>query len=262
MNLAAFQSVFSTLTGNDPFPWQEELFFEWFSKGQIPKVCDLPTGLGKTSVVTLWLIALAWHPEKMPRRLVYIVNRRTVVDQTTDEVTYLQEKLADAGLKAPLDKLCTVAGKLPLAVSTLRGQLADNREWSTDPCRPAIIVGTVDMIGSRLLFSGYGRLGRYSRSLHAGLLGQDTLIILDEAHLCPVFEATLRQALKENQRWPAIRPSYVLSLSATQSGSDAVAPSDLFALDEERLLKRDALDWRRVHAKKALRFLPAPEPTE
>jgi len=44
----------------------------------------------------------------------------------------------------------------PLAISTLRGELADNREWQTDPARPAIIVGTVDMIGSRLLFSGYG----------------------------------------------------------------------------------------------------------
>ena len=27
-----------------------------------------------------------FRPDKMPRRLVYVVNRRTVVDQTTDEV--------------------------------------------------------------------------------------------------------------------------------------------------------------------------------
>ena len=43
----------------------------------------------------------------------------------------------------------------PLAISTLRGQFADNAEWRDDPARPAIITGTVDMIGSRLLFSGY-----------------------------------------------------------------------------------------------------------
>jgi len=41
-----------------------------------------------------------------------------------------------------------------LAVSTLRGQFADNRQWADSPSQPAIIIGTVDMIGSRLLFSG------------------------------------------------------------------------------------------------------------
>ena len=44
----------------------------------------------------------------------------------------------------------------PLALSTLRGELADNREWQADPACAAIVIGTVDMIGSRLLFSGYG----------------------------------------------------------------------------------------------------------
>jgi len=68
----------------------------------------------------------------------------------------------------------------PLAISTLRGQFADNREWSADPSRPAVICGTVDMIGSRLLFSGYG-VGFKSRPLHAGFLGQDALLIHDEA---------------------------------------------------------------------------------
>ena len=41
-----------------------------------------------------------------------------------------------------------------IGVSTLRGQFADNAEWRNDPARPAIITGTVDMVGSRLLFSG------------------------------------------------------------------------------------------------------------
>jgi CRISPR-associated endonuclease/helicase Cas3 len=46
----------------------------------------LPTGLGKTSIIAIWLIALTNRPEVTPRRLVYVVNRRTVVDQTTTEV--------------------------------------------------------------------------------------------------------------------------------------------------------------------------------
>jgi CRISPR-associated endonuclease/helicase Cas3 len=77
-----------------------------------------------------------------------------------------------------------------LRVSTLRGQHVDNRAWLKDPAAPAIIVGTVDMIGSRLLFSGYG-VSRKMRPYHAGLLGADTLVVLDESHLVPPFERLL-----------------------------------------------------------------------
>jgi CRISPR-associated helicase Cas3 len=149
--LIRFRDAFNELTGNRPFPWQEDLYMRWLSQGKFPSSCNLPTGLGKTSVVAIWLIALANHPEKMPRRLVYVVNRRTVVDQTTEEVLNYRRRIAELNDK---DLLQRQLGSL--AISTLRGQFADNREWSANPSRPAVIVGTVDMIGSRLLFSGYG----------------------------------------------------------------------------------------------------------
>jgi CRISPR-associated endonuclease/helicase Cas3 len=87
-----FSALFQALTGTNPFPWQQSLY-ESFVRGEIPSVADIPTGLGKTSVVAIWLIALINHPNKMPRRLVYVVNRRTVVDQTTTEVMRLRERL-------------------------------------------------------------------------------------------------------------------------------------------------------------------------
>src|ERR1035441_8716454 len=93
-NLEQFRSAFERLTGYAPFPWQEALYVDWFSKGIFPSSCNLPTGLGKTSVVGIWLIALACHPVKMPRRLVYVVNRRTVVDQTTEEVVKYRQRIA------------------------------------------------------------------------------------------------------------------------------------------------------------------------
>ncbi len=79
-----FASDFENLTGNPPFPWQEVLYrrFVGIDPGGIPSSCNLPTGLGKTSVVAVWLIALA-NGASVPRRLIYVVNRRTVVDQTT-----------------------------------------------------------------------------------------------------------------------------------------------------------------------------------
>jgi CRISPR-associated endonuclease/helicase Cas3 len=133
--------------------------------------------LGKTSVIAIWLLARDVNP-LLPRRLVYVVNRRTVVDQTTLEVEKYQNSRPN------------------LAVSTLRGQFADNREWSADPSREAVICGTVDMIGSRLLFSGYG-VGYKAKPLHAGFLGHDVLVVHDEAHLEPAFQRLL-EALSPN----------------------------------------------------------------
>ena len=169
MESIVFDTTFAALTGNQPFPWQRALYERFVSNSpdNIPASCNLPTGLGKTSVIAVWLIALANHSDKMPRRLVYVVNRRTVVDQTTDEVERYRRHLTgeEGSNKKLLEELATrllalsATADIPLAISTLRGQFADNREWSEDPSRPAVICGTVDMIGSRLPFSGYG-IGR------------------------------------------------------------------------------------------------------
>jgi CRISPR-associated endonuclease/helicase Cas3 len=211
----AFDADFTLLTGNRPFPWQRALY-ERFVGSDFPKVCDLPTGLGKTSVIALWLLALATNPT-LPRRLVYVVNRRTVVDQSTAEAERLLRQLLEPEarhLHNALDALAAVPAKHPLAISTLRGEFADNGAWRRDPSRPAIIVGTVDMIGSRLLFSGYG-CGFRSKPLHAGFLGQDALLIHDEAHLELAFQSLLTVIADEQRRSNEPRPLKVLALSAT-----------------------------------------------
>ena len=182
MSDTTFKTRFKVLTGHEPFPWQIELFEKRFANGEFPHSCNLPTGLGKTLIVAIWLIALMDQPGKIPRRLVYVVNRRTVVDQTTEEVEKLCENLSK------LENVPKHARQV--TISTLRGQYADNHEWSADPSRPAVICGTVDMIGSRLLFSGYG-VGFKAKPLHAGFLGQDVLVVHDEAHLEPAFQDLL-----------------------------------------------------------------------
>src|SRR5262245_51394762 len=118
-----FATTFRGLTGNEPFPWQRALY-EQFRSGAFPASCNLPTGLGKTSVIALWLIAVAnaGREGHVPRRLVYIVNRRTVVDQATDEAHRLRDRLATVPvLAARLSSLCAVTNDPPLAISTLRG---------------------------------------------------------------------------------------------------------------------------------------------
>ncbi len=236
MSVINFDIAFARLTRHPPFPWQRDLYETWFTQGRFPDACTLPTGLGKTSVVPIWLIALANAPDRVPRRLVYVVNRRTVVDQTTTEAEKLRRNAADAGVPTP-------------AISTLRGQFADNRAWSANPSKPAIVVGTVDMIGSRLLFSGYG-IGFKLRPLHAGFLGQDVLLIHDEAHLEPAFQELLlaiQREQHENERaeklpWPRLR---VMELTATSRGGGT-----LFKLSDQD--RAEPKVRRRIEARKAI----------
>lgn len=225
-----FQSGFYALTGHTPFEWQTRLFQEIIA-GNWPERCDIPTGLGKTSVMTIWLLALVWKLQQgditIPRRLVYIVDRRVVVDQATAEAEKLQAKIMDVNatgipqqIRATLSAACLPASAAnPFVISTLRGQFQDNQLWSHDPTRAAVIVGTVDMIGSRLLFSGYG-LGKYPQSLQAGLLAQDTLIVLDEAHLCPSFDTLLSNVREYVEKHHLLRPFKVLFLTATGRNSN------------------------------------------
>lgn len=261
-----FRTEFESLTGNSPFPWQEALYNEWFSIGKFPAQCSLPTGLGKTSIVAIWLLALANQPDLVPRRLVYVVNRRTVVDQTTTEVEKYRTALQSVALQAVrkrLIDLCALplevgdnAAASPLALSTLRGHFADNREWTADPARPAIIAGTVDMIGSRLLFSGYG-IGFKSKPLHAGFLGQDVLLVHDEAHLEPAFQTLLdsikKQQWNEEKSHSGPRPKLqVIELSATTRSvkNDGDNEYDCFELTEED--HSHAIIQERIRATKLL----------
>jgi CRISPR-associated endonuclease/helicase Cas3 len=199
-----------------PFPWQENLLDD-FRDGRMHPAVDIPTGLGKTSVMAIWLVARALGAA-VPRRLVYVVDRRAVVDQATAQALRLRDFVEqDEGIKLRLG----LTGR-SLPVSTLRGQYVDNREWLDDPAGPAIIVGTVDMTGSRLLFQGYG-VSRKMRPYHAGLLGSDTLVVLDEAHLVPAFEDMLGEAAngidlfgpKDEERRALVPRFKLMSLSAT-----------------------------------------------
>ncbi len=231
-------------TEHSPFPWQSRLL-ELFRDGQIPRALDLPTGLGKTSVLAIWLVARALGAD-LPRRLVYVVDRRAVVDQSTRVAEDLRKWVAR---KSDVRDALGLTDEKPLPISTLRGQFVDNREWLDDPASPAIVVGTVDMIGSRLLFEGYG-VSRKMRPYQAGLLGADTLFVLDESHLVPAFERLIEQVSQHTATRSAacptqacIPPVRLISLSATGRKHAAV-----FRLSEEDL--EHPVVRARYHAKK------------
>ncbi|MBK8978724.1 MAG: type I-U CRISPR-associated helicase/endonuclease Cas3 [Planctomycetes bacterium] len=248
--------LLTEVLGRTPFPWQRRLLAQ-LSAGAVPRALDLPTGLGKTSVMAVWLAARVSGATDLPRRLVYIVDRRAVVDQATREAERLRVRVAEAGLGRALG-----LGGQPLPISTLRGQFIDNREWLEDPASPAIVVGTVDMIGSRLLFEGYAS-SRRMRPYHAALLGNDALFVLDESHLVPPFEHLLEAVCGQddlrdaagpaNSSEPtAVRRPKLLALSATGRQHDSA-----FRLDDND--RTDPTVRQRLHATKGLviKELPA-----
>lgn len=237
-----FIELFTKLTGYPPFPWQEALYEEWFSLGKIPQSCILPTGLGKTSVIAVWLIALSKFPDKMPKRLVYVVNRRTVVDQTTEEVEKYQRNRVAAGVRE-------------FEVSTLRGQFADNGRWCADPSKPAVICGTVDMIGSRLLFSGYG-IGRGKRPLHAGFLGQDALLVHDEAHLEPAFQTLIDTIESEQKRERAGKPAAVATTPRDGIDRHSAAEAKCSNSPRKRRSRRRRFPHHPIRRRKGRRLRP------
>jgi len=149
------------------------------------KLISIPTGLGKTAAV---LLAWLWNrtvrgDESWPRRLVYCLPMRTLVEQTAGELENCFENLrqnADA-----LDLSSEVREQLDwLAIHSpvilMGGE--DAGEWEIHPEHPAILIGTQDMLLSRALNRGYGAK-RARWPMHFGLLNNDTLWVMDETQL-------------------------------------------------------------------------------
>ena len=198
--------------GQVPFPWQDRLARQVWESGKWPETLDLPTAAGKTAVLEIAVFLLALESvsspatRRFPVRLVFVVDRRVIVDQAAERAWLIAEQLNNAKLgvlAAVAERLrLRTGGDVPLAVATLRGGIQLDRTWARRPDQPTIIASTVDQVGSRLLGRGYGVSDRM-RPIHAGLLGNDTLIFLDEAHLSRPFAETLEEVRRYRRPpWP------------------------------------------------------------
>ena len=134
------------------------------------------------------------------RRIVFVIDRRIVVDQVYKRAARIRDRIGQAsdGILAELKSRLHGPDGLtdanePLGVAALRGGIPIDGEWARRPEQPWVIVSTVDQFGSRLLFRGYG-VSERMRPVHAGLAGNDCLVILDEVHLSAAFAQTLHDA--------------------------------------------------------------------
>jgi CRISPR-associated endonuclease/helicase Cas3 len=174
------------------------------------------------------------------RRVFYVVDRRVVVDEAYDHARALAEALSAAseGVLAEvairLRSLAAGSGEEaePLLAAQLRGGVYRDHAWARTPTQPTIVCTTVDQLGSRLLFRGYG-VSPAARPIHAALAAHDALVLLDEAHLAQPFLETLsavRDYRAHGQGLPP-GPFAVVVLSATPPAADdnpaAAAPFGL-----------------------------------
>ena len=179
-----FEQFFSTAFGKDlsPFAYQQAL-----AERAWPDALIAPTGLGKTAAVVLgWAwqhVAAEYAP---PRRLVYCLPMRTLVDQTERNV---REWLGRLGEADPHWK-----SRLPdpkTGVHVLMGGI-DEPRWFEKPEHPAILIGTQDMLLSRALMRGYA-MSRFRWPVDFALLHSDAQWVFDEVQLMGSGLATSTQ---------------------------------------------------------------------
>lgn len=195
-----FAAFFEEVHGVSPFPWQRRLL-EWIvTRGEWPPLLDLPTGAGKTASIDVSVFHLALEAglgkaRRAPVRIAMVIDRRLVVDDAHRRAQKIANALADPPGPICLQVAARLAclaedGNPPLVVRRLRGGIPREDDWARTPSQPTVLCSTVDQVGSRLLFRGYG-VSDAMKPVHAGLIGADCLILLDEAHLAEPFRQTL-----------------------------------------------------------------------
>ena len=191
--------------GQRPDSWQRDLMeHEW------PQVLIAPTGSGKTAAVSLgWAVHRLRSPQTTFRRLIWCLPMRTLVDQTAKAIKDWFGRLAEATKGA--DRLPG-----PEDVHVLMGGLESGR-WFVRPERPAVIIGTQDMLLSRALMRGYAA-SRANWPMEFALLHDDAQWVFDEVQLMQTGRATSAQ-LEAFRRQEAARTSSALRSRGNPSRS-------------------------------------------
>lgn len=279
LTVEAFADFYLQVHGDPPFPWQDDLVRQVLAERAWPQLVDVPTGLGKTALLDIAVFVAAATAGEIGadrlgrRRVFFVVDRRIVVDEAYDRAVVLSEALDRAFESAQdtavrrvaqgLRALAPTAGHgltLPpcgaeegarrsrtvLPVTRMRGGVSWDSSWLDRPDLPGVVVGTVDQVGSRLLFRGYGVSDR-RKPIDAALVGTDSLLLVDEAHLAEVMVSTITEAHRRDGEALGLPRADVVRITAT-AGDDCLRR---YSLDVQA--HRDSeVAWQRLHASKRL----------
>ena len=196
--------------GKDPRRWQCEVLSAPPACGN--RLIRVPTGFGKTlGVLAAWI----WHRvrlrnEDWPRRLVWCLPIRVLVEQTESEVRSALQRL-----RLLWDGEGAHDGKV--GVHLIMGG-ADAGRWHLYPETDAVLIGTQDMLLSRAMNRGYAS-PRARWPMEFGLLNQDALWVMDEVQLMDAGLATSGQLQvfrnEDRSANKTLRPCFTWWMSAT-----------------------------------------------
>lgn len=195
--MESFSEFFCRATGFGPHRYQERL-----ADQGLPAVIEAPTGSGKTGVILAWLWRRLYgpEPEVIPRRLIFALPQRTLVEQVASQVTVWLDRL----------KLTD-----DVALHVVMGGAGETqRQWRLDMHQPAIVVGTVDSLVSKALNRGYG-IARATYPVDFALVMNGAHWIADEVQLCPESVTTLRQLAAFAGSMGTAEPFALTCMSAT-----------------------------------------------
>ena len=265
LSASDFPDFFEALWGYPPFPWQTRLA-DQVCRGAWPSYLDLPTGSGKTACLDIAVFAIAVQAALPPnertigRRIFFVVNRRVIVDEAHQRSTEMAAKLESAMTGASENilnrvarALCSVSPTLegqspspPLDAVQLRGGIYRDNRWARSLTQPTVIASTVDQVGSRLLFRGYG-LSPSASPIHAALVAQDSLLLLDEAHISRPFAQTLGWVKRYREigggraadsEWLQPAPFHFVQMTATHANRNDGEKEPVFSLGDEDLANK------------------------
>ncbi len=160
-------------------------------------------------VMAIWLIAREANA-KLPRRLIYVVDRRTVIDQATS----LAEGFANVLVRTTSRSLLCVDNLLTIANGL--------KTYRSRPLLSGRLTLSVRLCCSQAIARASNAATR------SGILGQDSLLVLDEAHLSKPFDRLVTSISKFQSGQGS--PMKVIRMSATGGESKCAR---VFSLDTD-----------------------------
>ncbi|MCX5884551.1 MAG: CRISPR-associated helicase Cas3' [Proteobacteria bacterium] len=197
-----FKSLFTKAMGPEiaPYPYQISL-----AANDWPDIVKIETGMGKTAgIILAWLYKRLQGDPRTPRRLVYCLPMRVLVEQTASCAGRWIERLVDSKIIPP--------EKQP-SVYVLMGGDIDN-DWDRYPENEAILIGTQDQLLSRALNRGFAT-SRFRWPIQFGLLNNDCMWVMDEVQLMGSGLATTAQMAAFRGKMGTLFPTHSLWMSAT-----------------------------------------------
>jgi CRISPR-associated endonuclease/helicase Cas3 len=215
--MTSFEAFFVQATGSAPAQSQIRL-----ARDGLPPADFAPARAGGVGIVLAWLWDQVQGADRAPRRLIYALPQASLVEPTGIRAANWLERLA-----------LTEA----VALDVVLGGGAGGGNWRREPHRPAIVIGTADMLVSKALNRGYG-VGSDLYPVDFALVTNGAHWVIEEPEQCQAAARTLRQILAWAQSAGTAEPVGLTFLSAGQPDGSA----DEDALGGSRTIRRLAVE--------------------